>query len=125
MLTDVEAVTAVRAQDVEFSEMVLAARPTRVPGVWSVVAVEAAGGSWLVGPDRQVWEVSSNPGIHDYDTVLRVLGRVYADGLARFVDPPALMDRLATLTGAQRAAEEGLLEEVRAGAVRAVDRRLP
>jgi hypothetical protein len=73
------------------------------------------GGGWLVGPDRQVWTVSSNSGIHELGMAARLVGALYDRGLAGHVDPDRLSHRLRTLTEAREALVRDVIAEAAAG----------
>lgn len=72
------------------------------------------GGGWLVGPDRQVWTVSSNSGIHEFGISARLVGALYRRGLADRVDPDLLSDRIRTLTEAREALVREVIAEAAA-----------
>jgi hypothetical protein len=73
------------------------------------------GGGWLVGPDRQVWTVSSNSGIHEFGISARLVGALYDRGLAGRVDPDQLSHRIRTLTEAREALVRDVIAEAAAG----------
>jgi hypothetical protein len=56
------------------------------------------GAGWFVGVDAQVWTLSSNRGIHEYDVCVQVISDLYDRGIAAAVDPAVLADRLRVLT---------------------------
>lgn len=93
-------------------------------GFWRVNALDAAGRPYagsnlIVGPDRRLWVFSSNPGIHDFGLVDRTLSALYSEGLQSVVDPDLLAEALQVMTAQRREAERGLIEQAKAGELRA------
>jgi hypothetical protein len=69
-------------------------------GLWYVNAVDSEGRPWagssvIVGPDGQVWSFSSNPAIPDPAVVDEAVAGIYQRGVAGFVEPALLADRIA------------------------------
>lgn len=98
--------------------------------LWSVHIEDAqgrpaAGGAWLVGPDAQVFSISSNPGIHDWELAKRLLAAIYREGVAVAVDPGIFADRLRRLTEEREALVSEVLAEAKAGSLRPLRRTLP
>jgi len=84
------------------------------------------GAGWLVGPDRKVWTISSNPGIHEPGLSVRLLRAIYDSGLADHVDPDRFSDRMRSLTEARETLVRDVLAEATAGQLNAPNtRRLP
>lgn len=104
---------------------------SRGEDLWSVAAVSVRGmvepgALVLVGPDLRVWAFSSNPGIHDSDTVLIALSGIYAAGVADQVDGEGLAARIASATSAIHEQRRSIVADAKAGALRAAQpRRLP
>jgi hypothetical protein len=85
-----------------------------------------AGAGYLVGPDAQVWTISSNGAIHDSQLAVRLLDATYRERLEDYLTPQKFADRLRAMTADRVAAEREFLVDLRAGALREVpDRRLP
>jgi hypothetical protein len=92
-------------------------------GLWTVHAVDGDGRPWpgvlvVVGPDLKVWTFSSNPGVHDPDTVFAALVGIYEADVAPFVDPDVLAERLAAATAEIRALRRTIIANAKAGELR-------
>ncbi len=122
MLSEARAIKAVEA--VLGEPLYAGLRATRRSDyLWSVVGMDEEckpipGGGWLVGDDAKVWTVSSNPGIHDWDTGVRLLNRLYSEDLAAQVEPEAFAERLREVTERRLALEAEVVRDARAGALR-------
>jgi hypothetical protein len=129
-ITTDEAVAAVAAATNVPAEGTLVASPVGDVALWAVHIEDsqgrpAAGGAWLVGPDAQVFSISSNLGIHDWDLAERLLARIYREGIGGAVDPGVFAERLRRLTEEREALVSEVLTEARAGSLRSVHRALP
>ena len=104
-----------------------------LPGtpLWSVQAFDEqgrpnAGAGYFVGPDRRLWQISSNPGIHDYDLAVSLLGYAYREGLATRLDEDLFSARLREITESRESEVRRFAADLRGGALRhASERRLP
>jgi hypothetical protein len=108
-------------------------RATAVPGssLWWAGPIDEndmpyPGAGFLVGPDAQVWTVSSNPGIHDDGLAVEMLDATYREGLQDYLDAREFSNRLQVMTADRRAALRAFLADVRGGDMRERSgRRLP
>jgi hypothetical protein len=126
---DARRVLAERVHDLPEGDRIVA---NRVGGsdVWSVGIRDDKGRPYVgsaqfVGPDGRLWRFSSNPGIHDYELVRRVLVGIYDSNIADFVDETVLFDRLKELTEATGKAVRALVKDAEAGSLRAPRERPP
>ena len=81
----------------------IVARRVGGTNLWSVNVVDDQGRGYvgsnqLVGPDGRLWRFSSNPQIHDWHIVERVLVRLYNKNAAENVDESSLADRIKQVT---------------------------
>ena len=129
MLRDSQAVEAVEAAlgGTRYDRLMATRRSDHL---WSVAAMDeegrpVAGGGWLVGDDAKVWSLSSNPGIHDWGLAVRLLDRLYSEGLAAHVEPESFAERLREVTQQRAELEAEVIRDARAGALRRNSRVLP
>jgi hypothetical protein len=96
----------------------------RTTGRWTD-SVPAVGASHLVGPDEKLFVLSSNWAIHDYPLCIRLICQLYNDGLANAIDPELLVDRLEALTRQRRELVDEVVDDAKAGKLKAHRRWLP
>jgi hypothetical protein len=92
--------------------------------LWHVATVDiesgevSGGANIFVGPDGQVWPFSSNPRMHDWELVPRVLQAIYRAGVANRRHPAVLLDRVEQMTQRRNDEVTELLDQARRGELR-------
>lgn len=85
----------------------------------------AVGAAFVVGPDGQLFVLSSNPAFHEYPLCIDLIDRLYRDRVADRVDAQMFVDRLQQVTEQRQALVRDLFRDVVAGSVRNRERHLP
>jgi hypothetical protein len=71
-------------------------------------------------------EISSNPGIHDYDLARELLDTAYQEGLTDYLDEDLFSDRLREITESRVAEVQRFMADLRGGSLRTrTDRQSP
>lgn len=110
-------------------------RASSVPGtgLWRVTAYhggeDAGPGAvppvYFVGPDGTLWQFSADGEVHDVGVAVDVLAQLYAQGLARQVEPELFANRLAEVTEERVRLARSLLVDARSGRFKSQRRVLP
>jgi hypothetical protein len=98
--------------------------------LWTVVPVDDeerpyAGGQSIVGPDRRVWAISSNPGIHDSDLAVDALQALYHADVAHRVEADHFHEWLSSETRRRNGLIPALVAAAVDGSMMKTNRRLP
>jgi len=99
--------------------------------IWTVAVLDEQdrpepGAGYFVGPDLRLWQISSNPSIHDYDLALNLLSAAYQEGLADHLDEEMFTERVHQLTRSRRDEVRQFVADLLAGSLRRQgDRHLP
>ena len=99
--------------------------------LWSVTPMDSqgrpyAGSAMFVGPDRRLWTLSSNPGIHDTELATSLLAAAYREHLTDRLDETLFAERVGRMTAEGLAAKREFMTDLVGGALRTpVKRSLP
>lgn len=84
------------------------------------------GARLLVGPDAQVWVMSSNWSLHDPELTVQLLADAYSSGQVAYLDPEVFSNRVKAMTADRHKARRRFAKDLLAGSLRKrTPRRLP